>query len=219
LLKGSVTTLVTLKDAVKIGQQYVLPENSLAWQDLLRLDWIEQGKEIKKYYEEMSREASEEKEDENTKEEPTVRRGTPLPERLQAIFGVEDRRTAGLYLMGADVAEGVSPLNPYLIPLGTSAGELGMKEDDAYLDRDAVKRLALHIRRPVLYVDLLTDPVEVYSFGPATKMKSPIPFLLVITEEGPRIVSSSNKYLQDVNPEQMPEKLKELYKERVPIRD
>lgn len=219
LLKGSVTTLVTLKDAVKIGQQYVLPENSLAWQDLLRLDWIEQGKEIKKYYEEMSRDASEEKEDANAKEEPTARRGTPLPERLQAVFGVEDRRTAGLYLMGADVAEGVSPLNPYLIPLGTSAGELGMKEEDAYLDRDAVKRLALHIRRPVLYVDLLTDPVEVFSFGPASKMKSPVPFLLVITEDGPRIVSSSNKYLQDVNPEQMPEKLKELYKERVPIRD
>jgi hypothetical protein len=94
-----------------------------------------------------------------------------------------------------------------------------MKEDDGYLDRDAVKRLTLHTRRPVLYIDLLSDPVEVYAFGPSTKMKSPVPIVLVITEDGPRIVSSSNKYSQDIKSEQMPDKLKELYKERTLIRD
>ena len=219
LLKGTVTTLVTLKDAVKIGQQYVLPENSIAWQDLLRLDWIEQGKEIKKYYEEMSRGTPEEREEmkEDEKEEEIPLRGTVLPERLQELFGADDRKTAGLFLIGVDVPEGVSPLNPYLTPLGTSAFELGMKDDSAELDRDAVKRLTLHIRRPVIYIDLLTE--EEFAFGPAIRMKSPIPFVLVLTEEGPRMLSTSKKYIQDVKPQDMPEKLKVLYEKRIPIRE
>lgn len=219
LLKGNVTTLVALKDAVKIGEQYVLPENSLAWQDLLRLDWIEQGKETKKFYEEMSRQPDEEKAPTTESKENEGVFGSPLPERLAEVFGTDDRKTAGLFLVAAEVPEDTPPLNPYLVPFGTSAGELGMDEMSPDLNRDAVKRLTLHIRRPVIYIDLLADPVEVFAFGPLKKLKSAIPFLLVSTEDGPRVVSSSKKYLQDVRPEQMPEGLKTLYEDRISIQE
>jgi hypothetical protein len=216
LLKAGVTTLVTLKDAVKIGEQYVLPENSLAWQDLLRLDWIEQGKEVKQFYEEMSREPSEAKE-ENDNE--AALEGEALPESLKALFGAEDPKTKTLFLLkGIEDAE-TPPLNPYLVPLGTSAAELGMEEESATLNRDAVKRLALHIRRPVLYIDMLSDPIEVLAFGPLKKQKSPTPFILLYTEDGPRILSTSKKSPQDVRPEQMPAELKELYEDRIGIQE
>jgi len=219
LLKGTVTTLVTLKDAVKIGQQYVLPENSLAWQDLLRLDWLEQGKETKKFYEEMSREPNDREAAKSESKEEAEVRGLPLPARLADIFGADDRKTGGLFFIAAEVPADTPPLNPYLVPLGTSAAELGMEEDSADLSRDAVKRLTLQIRRPVLYIDLLADPVEVFAFSPLKKLKSAIPFILVSTEDGPRIVSSSKKYAQDVKPEQMPEGLKTLYEERISIQE
>jgi hypothetical protein len=219
LLKGNVTTLVTLKDAVKIGQQYVLPETSLAWQDLLRLDWIEQGKETKKFYEEMSRQGNEKEALETESKEDTTVHGVALPERLASVFGAEDPKTAKLFLIAADVPEDTPPLNPYLVPFGTSAGELGMEEDSADLSRDAVKRLTLQIRRPVLYIDLLSDPVEVFAFSPLKKLKSPNPFILVSTEDGPRVVSSSKKFLEDIKPEKMPERLKQLYEERISIQE
>ena len=217
LLNARVTTLVTLKDAVKIGQQYVIPENSLAWQDVLRLDWIEQGREVKQFYEEMSREASESKED--TNEDETAVEGEALPESLKALFGAEDPKTQKLFLLhGVDDAE-TPPLNPYLVPLGTSAAELGMEEESSTLNRDAVKRLALHIRRPVLYIDMISDPIEVLAFGPLKKQKSPTPFILLYTEGGPRILSTSKKSPQDVRPEQMPAQLKELYEDRIGIQE
>ena len=223
LLTGSVPHLVTLKEAVRIGEQYVLPENSLAWQDLLRLDWVESGKEKKKYFEEMSRNqrpAEEVKEEEKEAEEEENEVETfaqPLPAKLKELFGADDPKGNSLVLLVAKVPETEPPLNPYLAPLGTSAGQLGMEEMSAYLDNNAVKRLALTARRPILYIDLIMDPAEVLSYGVLRKQKTPIPYILVSTEEGPRILSSSKSYYQDVKPEDMPAGLFTLYDERTGI--
>jgi hypothetical protein len=72
---------------------------------------------------------------------------------------------------------------------------------------------------PALQSVHTADPVEVFAFSPLKKLKSAIPFILVSTEDGPRIVSSSKKYAQDVKPEQMPEGLKTLYEERISIQE
>lgn len=219
LLKGDVSSLVGLKDAVKIGTQYVLPENSIAWHDLLRLDWIQQGREVKKYYEEMSRAPSETEEEERkteSKEEEPVE-GLALPATLKELFGADDPKTAKLYLLKSE-ALGL-PLNPYLVPLGTDAAALGMAEDSPVLDRDAVKRLTLHLRRPVLYINMNEEPIDVLSFSTLKRQKSPTPFILVSTAEGPRLLSSSKKFPQDIQPLQMPRLLKELVEDSISIQD
>jgi hypothetical protein len=227
LLTGSVPHLVTLKEAVKIGEQYVLPENSLAWQDLLRLDWVQSGKEQKKYFEEMSRnkrpveeskgESEETKTETETETEETTTFAEPLPASLKELFGATDPKLQKLVLLKASVPETVPPLNPYLSPLGTGAGQLGMDENAAYLDNNAVKRLTLFTRRPILYIDMLMDPPEVLSYGVMRKQKTPIPYILVSTEDGPRVLSSSKSYYQDVKPEDMPIGLFTLYDERTGI--
>jgi hypothetical protein len=216
LLSGNVPTLVSLKDAVRIGDQYILPESSIAWQDLLRLDWIESGKETKKFYEELSRSEAEDSEAEEEDSEKTLK-GESLPDRLKDLFGAADAKVNKLFLLSAPVGEGTSPLAPFLVPLGTSASELGADETAASLERDAVKRLVVVAKRPVVYIDMLMDPPEVYSFGLAKKQKTSTPILLLHTEEGPRILSSSKKFLQDVRPEQMPSGLLKLYEDRVLI--
>jgi hypothetical protein len=217
LLKGDVSSLVALKGAVKIGTQYVLPENSIAWHDLLRLDWIQQGREVKKYYEEMSREASNEEERKTeTKEEESLE-GLALPTTLKDLFGADDPKTEKLFLLKADIPG--PPLNPYLVPLGTDAAALGMPEDSPFLDRDAVKRLTLHLRRPVLYINMNEEPIDVLSFSTLKRQKSPTPFILVSMREGPRLLSSSKKFPQDIQPSQMPRGLKELLEENISIED
>jgi hypothetical protein len=226
LLTGSVTTLVALKDAVKIGQQYVLPESSLAWQDILRLDWIESGKETKKYYEEMSRSENEEalarserkteEEDEPNSMEPSLV-AHRLPDILLELVGRDDPKSKKLSLLEAKVDATVPPLNPYLVPFGTSAAELGMEEESTTLDKNAVKRLALYTRRPILYIDLVMDPPEVMAYAPSRKLKTAIPYILVSTEDGPRVLSSSPMMMQDVKPEALPSGLFQLYDDRIVI--
>jgi hypothetical protein len=216
LLTGTVATLVALKEAVKVGEQYVLPESSIAWHDLLRIDWMETGKEQKKFFEEMSRGAVEERVNEGDEAVPLM--STPLPEVVRDLFGAEDPKTNQLYLLAAPVAESVPPLNPYLGPFGLSAPQLGMEDEmSASLDKDAVKRLTLAIRRPVLYIDTVFDPPEVLKYGLYKQQKSSIPFILVSTEDGPRQLSTSKRTIQDVRPEQMPRGLRKLYDERTII--
>ena len=216
LLTGKVSTLVSLKDAVRIGDQYVLPEGSVAWHDLLRLDWIESGKEMKKYYEEMSRKEGAENEGVNNAER-AVLESEALPESLTTLFGKDDPKTKSFVLLKAPVREGLSALNPFLVPLGTSAGELGMPETSSTLDRDALKRLTLLTRRPILYIDTIFDPPEVLAFGVLRKQKTPLPFILVNTEDGPRLLSSSKRGVQEIRSEAMPKGLLALYEDRVGI--
>lgn len=214
LMTGTVTTLATLKEAMKIGQQYILPESSLAWQDLLRIDWVDTSKEKKKFYEEMSQKQEERPESE---ERESLIKSTALPDPLRDLFGAEDSKTTKLVLLSADVAEGIPPLNPYLVPLGTDSAEIGVEEDATVLTRDAVKRLALVSRRPILYIDLVYDPPEVFAFGPLRKQKTPVPVILVSTEDGLAIVSTSKQVIQHVRAEEMPAGLVELYEDRIGI--
>ena len=209
MFTGSVTTLVTLKDAVRIGEQYILPESSIAWQDILRLDWIEAGKEKKKYYEEMSR-----KEEEVEESAMVV---SNLPDILKELFGTEDPKTRKLFVLTASVSESVSPLTPYLAPLGTSATEIGLDETTGSLTRDAVKRLVLVAKRPIIYINTIRDPPEVYSFDSLKHQKTSIPFILLYTEDGPQLLSSSSTFPQDVRPERMPKGLYDIYEKRVGI--
>ena len=55
LLETGVPGLIHLTDAVTLkGNQYIVPERTLAWDDLWRMDWAPKEKEEARYYEEMS---------------------------------------------------------------------------------------------------------------------------------------------------------------------
>ena len=55
LLETGVPGLINLTDAVTLkDNQYIVPENTLAWQDLWRMDWAPKEKEEAKFYEELS---------------------------------------------------------------------------------------------------------------------------------------------------------------------
>ena len=55
LLQTGVPGLINLTEAITLGKnQYIVPENTLAWQDLWRMDWAPKDKEEAKYYEEIS---------------------------------------------------------------------------------------------------------------------------------------------------------------------
>ena len=54
LFNNTISRLVFLNEPILIGNQYVLPENTLEWYDILRNEWKEKDFEKPKFYEEMS---------------------------------------------------------------------------------------------------------------------------------------------------------------------
>ena len=76
--KGEISTLSTIIKPIHQGDQYIIPESSGTWTNLLRLDWSTQKLEEPQYYEEMTREAD---------EEDTHTQYDKLPDELIPIFG------------------------------------------------------------------------------------------------------------------------------------
>jgi hypothetical protein len=76
--KGEISKIKPITSAIRDGSQYIIPESSLTWSDMLRFEWMRQTPEEPKFYEEMSREA--------TKEDFSTFR-SELPQILQEIIG------------------------------------------------------------------------------------------------------------------------------------
>lgn len=199
LKKGGVPTLVALKDAVKMGDQWILPESSTAWYDLMRSDWMPTGTEKKKFFEEMS----------STKRVQPVeeRKETEgLPDELLSIIGP----TTDLYLYYAD-----GGLKSYLTPYGASQLELDMEEGATALTQDAIKKFViLHIKRPVIQINLTTEPIDILSYSTRKEQRGAIPYVIVVTPEGTALLSSSPKFYEPIDVETMPSGLTEIYADR-----
>lgn len=211
LLQKDVSTLIQTKDAIQVGDQWILPEGSVAWFDLLRLDWVSSGKEKKRFYEELSSEPSDRP---AYKEE--VGPSEVLSPALLELLGPEDEKVRGVYLYRSQDSD-TNSLLPYLTILGSSPIELGMSEDSLSLSRDAIKKLVRKTRSPVIQLNLMSEPPEAIAYSNRIEQKGGIPYILVITPDGPAILSSSIQRPQGILPDEMPEGLKRIYDERIAI--
>ena len=208
LLQKDVSTLIQTKDAIQVGDQWILPESSVAWFDLLRLDWVSSGKEKKRFFEELSSEVSE-----RPSYQEEVGPSEVLPQALLQLLGPEDEKTRGVYLYRTQESEDRSLL-PYLAVLGSSLVELGMPEESSSLSSDAIKRLVRKTRFPVIQLNLTVEPPEVIAYSNRIEQKGGVPYILVITPDGPAILSSSIQRPQGILPDAMPEGLRQIYDER-----
>jgi hypothetical protein len=115
LKKGEISKVSAIVQPIHQGDQYIIPESSITWANLLRLDWTRQVLEEPKYYEEMSRELEEEK----------AKGIDGLPDVLLPLFGID----SGFYV---DIPQKVAgkPFAPFAALLGVTVEQMGMKEDD-----------------------------------------------------------------------------------------
>ena len=135
LTRGEVSKISRIIQPIREGDQYIIPEASTTWTNLLRLDWTRQVLEEKKYFEEMSRE--EEKDDKAPK--------SVFPDELQGMF--ED-----------------SPLQfqssgQSLLPL---MGLLGVTLEDLELEVDA---RGMSKDQMINYVRMTSKPIGVIQVG------------------------------------------------------
>jgi len=209
MMTGSVPTLVSLRDAIQIGDQYIVPETSVAWFDLMRLDWVPTGQEKKKFFEEMSTEGQLKTAVLDTAEQ--------LPSVLIDILGRDDPLLKYIHFYHADQIAGKPPLLPYLIPLGTSSIDLGLDEMARELTDSAIRKLVAVTRRPVIQINISGEEPVILSYGPPREQKGGIPIIFIITSAGPAILSSSAAHPSPILPDDLPSGLREIYDDRITL--
>jgi len=132
--KGEISKLSAIVQPIHQGDQYIIPESSFTWANLLRLDWTTQILEEPKYYEEMSREVVEEKYDSEDE----------LPRSLIPIVGEDSP-------FHIDIPRSTSavPFAPFVAILGVTMEQIGMKPSDTILTIDNMIQYVNETSRPI----------------------------------------------------------------------
>lgn len=126
LFTKGVSLVSHLTQPLREGDQYILPENSATWLDLLRMEWMESTYEAPKYYEEQSREFSEE----------DVKEVERLPAEWRHALGESETLT----VVFSD--QPATPLVPLLARMGFTMEEVALPADTADLGLAHIKQLA-----------------------------------------------------------------------------
>jgi hypothetical protein len=144
--KGKISKLAMVIEPIRDGDQYIIPESSSTWTDLLRLDWTKQIPEEKKYYEEMSR---------NEDEEDIIPPQGEMPPELYDVFG-EDTLLR-VKLISFDSTK--EPFMAFTGILGITLDELDMEPTAKTLTRENLIKYVKLTTKPIGVINL-TDEVE-----------------------------------------------------------
>ena len=157
--KGEISKVSTIIQPIRQGDQYIIPESSPTWTNLLRLDWTRQIPEEPKYYEEMSREATAKNESPPEGE---------MPSELEEILG----KDTPLRLSIPDVPDETKPLTPYQGILGITLDEIGLTDDARTMKKENL----------VKYVRLTSKPIGIINLSGSNNTKeNPIQFVRPFT--------------------------------------
>jgi hypothetical protein len=143
-MKGEISSIVAIIEPIRDGDQYIIPESSPTWTNLLRLDWAKVVPEEAQYYEEQSREASE-----NDRKIPEGE----IPAALQAILGET------LLRLRIPPNAGQSLL-PFTAILGLTLGQLGLEETATRLNKNALIQYVRNTSKPIGMINLTGDIPE-----------------------------------------------------------
>lgn len=144
--KGKISKLATILEPIRDGDQYIIPESSSTWTDLLRLDWTKQIPEEKKYYEEMSR---------NEEDEDKVPPKGDMPPELYDVFGQDTL----LRIKSVPFNSTDEPLRQFSPILGITLEELDIPPNARTLTRENLIKFVKETSNPIGVINL-TDEVE-----------------------------------------------------------
>ena len=139
---GKISKLSTILQPIRQGDQYIIPESSPTWTNLLQLEWLQQASEKPRYYEEMSREDEDDKKYED-----------PVPDELKQMLGEH----SPFHMMDLPV-DPVQSLFPLLGILGMTAEELGLEEGDTTLSIDQMVNYVKTKQLPIGMINFNGEP-------------------------------------------------------------
>ena len=141
--KGDISKVSKIIKPVRIDDQYIIPEESVSWVNLLRLEWLKTESDGPKYYEEMSREGEEEP-------EVSVKR---LPEALQTLLGEDS--TLQFYV--PDNQDPAQPFVSFSSILQIELDKINMAPTSTTLTEDNLTKYIKYMKRPIGCIDMDTN--------------------------------------------------------------
>jgi hypothetical protein len=139
---GKISKLSTILQPIRQGDQYIIPESSPTWTNLLQLEWLQQASEKPRYYEEMSREDDDDK-----------KYDEPMPDELKQMLGEHT-----LFHVMDIAIDPEQPLLPLLGILGMTAEELGVEEGDTILSIDQMVNYVKTKKLPIGMINFRSEP-------------------------------------------------------------
>jgi hypothetical protein len=137
---------------IRDGDQYIIPESSMTWLDLLRFDWLKSKDEEPRYFEEMSRERDE-KDNTEIKETPH--------NRWVEHYGNDNKQLRIQWSNQPD-----TPLVPLMPFMGMSILDWGIDSSLKGLEVRDLKDFARKTKRSVGYIEFTEgkyeDPHTIY---------------------------------------------------------
>lgn len=143
LKKGSISKVSIIIEPIRQGDQYIIPESSPTWTNLLRLDWAREIPEEKRFYEEMSRE----KTDENM-----VKIKGELPQILKKLLG-EDT----IFSLWRPKPNTKNPLIGFTPIFELSLEQLGLSMESTQFTRENLVNFVKQKKKPIGYIDFSVD--------------------------------------------------------------
>ena len=140
ILHAGVSSVAKIMQPIHRGEEYIIPESSVSWINLLRMEWMMVESDKPKYYEEMSSEPE---------AQPVVVNQGTLPEELRAIF---PGSKLDLYI--PDEQNPASPFLSLLDILDVDLEDIGMTDASLTLTRDSLVRYVTQKSVPIGIIDL-----------------------------------------------------------------
>jgi hypothetical protein len=151
IFEGRVSEIAALTGAIREKDQYIIPERSYTWTEMLRNDWTKVGVDEPVFLEEMIEEPSD-----VVVAEPTEL--TKIPDEVAAILNPSGDDPAFARLRLYPSPKGLLPL---LSLLNITADKIGLPEGQAKLDDKTMTKLVRESYIPIIQIDLQeADPAK-----------------------------------------------------------
>ena len=180
IFEQRVSQLAILDTAVRQGEQYIVPEKSVAWTELLRMEWLTKSGETPQYLEEMRQEPTEAQQ----KPLAPATEVTALPATLVTLFGPDDPKTARLRIYPSPTGS----FESFLSLFNTSGTEVGMGAEDSELSDDVLTKLVKKAKLPIVQYDLREDPPKITGKQLARDSDSGYAIFVIAPDKRPSMV-------------------------------
>jgi len=202
IFEQRVSQLAVLDDAVRQGDQYILPEKTTAWTDLLRTEWQATSGEKPIFLEEIRKEPTEQK-----PLAPTTP-DTALPVFMESELGASDPLTARLRLYPSPTES----FDPFMTLFGTTAKEVGLNPDDKALSDAVITKLVRKSKIPVIQYDLRSDPPQIVGKQMMRDLELGYALFVIRPDKRPSLIVTDTESPEVLKRSELPEKFKTFLK-------
>ena len=182
IFENKISKLVFFKKAITIGDEYIVPENTLDWSNFLRGDTSHLGDESPRFHEEFSSDnevlAEKEEDDEIFS----------LPEYLQEYLNINDPKTNKLQYY--EITDGTS-MEPILKYFSLTNVEIKYDGVTDHFEADQTRRIGQKKGAYILQINTNKEPYNLKS--PATLTQGAPIYIILITPTGSGFIIKNNK--------------------------